>query len=144
MVTKMKTLLKLLSIAILLIGVNWNASLAEAQNPPNRESMRLFPGRYKCLDLLELQRVEVHPQMGITRSPDIQLATDYHGVTSWLGGFFTAWNYSRDTDGNVTKGASAYQMMTWIFSYCRAHPSEDLVDAAFEFMNAVGGATFKR
>jgi hypothetical protein len=38
---------------------------------------------------------------------------------------------------NVTKGATPFQMMAWIFSYCRTHPSKDLVDAASEFMNAM-------
>jgi hypothetical protein len=27
--------------------------------------------------------------------------------------------------------------MTWIFDYCRAHPSEDLIDAASNLGNAL-------
>jgi hypothetical protein len=65
---KMKTgpkLWKLLSIAVLLIGISVDACFAETQQPPpaNRgPSVAWYPARYKCLDLLELERVEVNPQ----------------------------------------------------------------------------------
>ena len=84
---------KLLAIAILLTGINGNACFAETQGPHNRgPSMALFPKRYKCLDLLELERVEVDPQRNIMRSTDVDLAVDYRAVAGWLQGFFTAWN----------------------------------------------------
>jgi hypothetical protein len=137
LVMKMKTLpklWKLLAIAILLTGINGNACFAET--PGRSPSMALLPDRHKCLDLLELERLKVNPQQEII-SGDIQLAADYRTVWGWLQGFFTAWNLNAASDGNVAKGATSYQVMAWIFSYCRAHPSEHLLNAASEFMNAM-------
>jgi hypothetical protein len=103
---------KLLSIAILLTGINWNACFAE---PAGR--MVLYPKRYKCLELLELERVKVDPQTAIMTSDDLQLVSDYNAVASWLLGFFTAWNFNKDTDGDVTKRATSYQMMAWVLVF---------------------------
>jgi len=128
-------LLKLLPIAILLIGINGNACFAETPLPP-RQSMVLVPDRYKCLDLLELERLKVNPQQHIV-SGDVQLAADYNTVVGWLQGFFTAWNINPTSDGDVTKQTNPYQWMAWIFSYCRAHPSGELLNAASELMNAM-------
>src|SRR5262249_23523222 len=53
---KMKTrpkLWKLLSIAVLLIGISGNTCFAETQTPlPPKRFQMLLPNRYKCLDLL--------------------------------------------------------------------------------------------
>jgi hypothetical protein len=132
---KMKPLLKLLTIAILLIGINWNACFAET--PETGPRMILLPDRYKCLELLELERVKVDPRTHTMTFTDPQLAADYHNVAGWLRGFFTAFNTRPDSDGNVTKGATTYQLMAWIFSYCRAHPSETLENVAVQFVNAM-------
>jgi hypothetical protein len=137
MVTKMKPLpklWKLLSIAISLIGINGNACRAQTQGPPTITA--LPPLRYKCLDLLELERIKADPKTGRITTNDMQLAADYQGVVGWLRGFFTAFNHHIQ-EGDVTKGTTPYQMMTWIFSYCRAHPSETLNEAAFEFVDAM-------
>ena len=99
--------------------------------------MVLLPDRYKCLDLLELERIKVNPQDNTLTYPDPQLAADWYSVDGWLKGFFSAWNLSKDTDGNVTKGTTPYQMMVWVLSYCRAHPSDRLAEAAFELLNAL-------
>jgi hypothetical protein len=99
--------------------------------------MALFPDRYKCLDLLELEKIKVNPQDNTITTNDPDLAADYHAVTGWLRGWFSAWNHHPGSDGNVTKGTKTFQIMGWIFSYCRAHPSETLDLAAIEFMNAV-------
>jgi hypothetical protein len=139
MVIKMKPLPKLASIAILLIGINGNACFAET--PGRSPAAVLFPTRYKCLDLLELERIEADPKSGTITSTDPQLAADYQSVVGWLRGFFTAWNLHPGADGNVTKGATSYQMMTWIFSYCRTHPAQTLDEAAFGFINAMVGST---
>src|SRR5262245_39856507 len=134
---------KLLSIAILLVGIGGDACFAETQMP-TRVPMALVPSRYKCIDLLELERIEGNSQNNTIRTTDTELALDYREVAGWLQGFFTAWNHSKDTDGDITKGTKPYQWMAWIFSYCRTHPSENLPGAAFEFMNAMRkGSTTK-
>jgi hypothetical protein len=136
MVTKMKTLpkpWKLLSIAILLIGINGNACFAET---PGRQGMVLAPKRFKCLDLLELERVEVNPQRD-TISGDPELMGDWRHTLGWLQGFFTGWNLNPASDGDITKEATRYQVMAWIFSYCRAHPSDNLANAALQFIDAM-------
>jgi len=134
----MKTLPKLwkfLSIAVLLIGISGNACFAETQVPV-RERKALFPHRYKCLDLLELERIKVNQDNTITY-PYPQLGADWYAVDGWLKGFFSAWNLTEQADGNVTKEPTPYQIMVWVLSYCRAHPSEHLGGSAVELLNAL-------
>jgi len=76
----------------------------------------LFPIRYKCLDLLELERIKINPQTDTLTFDDLQLAADCQAVRGWLQGFFTAWNITEQPDGNVTKGTTTTQMMAWTFS----------------------------
>ena len=100
----------------------------------------LLPNRHKCLDLLELERLKVDPRTNtITYDTytERRLAADYIVVVGWLQGFFTAVNLDEQTDGDVTKETRPYQMMAWTFSYCRAHPSETLMGAALELLNAL-------
>jgi hypothetical protein len=132
MVTKMKTLpklWKLLSIAVLVIGINGET--------PGRESAIWLPERYNCLAILELERLKIDLEHMTVYDDDIRLAADFRQLSGWLQGFFSAWNINPASDGNVTKGANSYQVIIWIFSYCRAHPSNNVVDAVFEFMKAV-------
>ena len=125
-------LLTLLLIAILL--VSGNACFAQTQTPAphGKRAQALFPLRYKCLDLLELERIKVDPQPNDVTSDDGQIAGDYLAVTGWFQGFFTAVNITAQPDGNVTKGTEPHQWITRTFSYCRAHPSDTLVDAALD------------
>ena len=107
------------------------------------QKMVLFPDRYTCSNLLQLEGLEVDPQGKITflYTPEsVQLLTDYKTTIGWLQGYFTAWNeLVRATHGNLTKGTRTAQWMTWIFNYCRAHPSGNLLDAANEFGTALLG-----
>jgi hypothetical protein len=130
LVIKMKLLPKLGPIVILLVVINGNACFAETP----KQIMSWLPDPNKCLDLLELEKVEVNPQRQ-TISGDSRLVEDYRVVASWLEGFFTAWNL-KSASGVDVKDATSYQMMTWMFSYCRTHPSKTLLDAAYEFINA--------
>jgi hypothetical protein len=106
--------------------------------------MALPPNRYKCLDLLELEKVEIDAQSGNLKfqftDSGVQLATDYMTTTGWLQGYFTASNFYRsDTPGDLTKGTRPHQWMTWIFSYCRRNPSATLIEAASELATAFKG-----
>ena len=128
----------MLLIAILLVG--GNACLAQTQTPlPPDKIVRLFPTRYKCLDLLELERLEVDPRTNTVRHnnpTEQQLAIDYIAAIAWLHGFFTAVNRT-EPGGDATKRTiNPSQMMAWIFSYCRTHPSANLLDAALELLEA--------
>ena len=114
--------------------------LAETQAPSNRGRQVLFPERHKCLDLIELENVKLNPQTHTLNAPDAKLYFDYRFVAEWLRGYFTAWNNHPDTDHNVTKDATIYQIMTWIVGYCRANPSADLEEAAQWFMAAMNKA----
>jgi hypothetical protein len=134
MKTRLK-LWKLLSIAVLLIGTS--GSFAQTQAPPPKDFQALLPNRYKCLDLLELEKIKVNPQNNTITSADPELAADYRTVGGWFQGFFTAVNITMQPDGDVTKGTTPYQMTAWTFSYCRAHPSQNLLDAALELLNAL-------
>ena len=132
-----RTIIAVGAIAILLIGISGDACFAQTQTPQRKTSQTLFPRRYKCLDLLELERLEVDPRTNVITSDDPQLTADYFEVAGWFQGFFTAVNITQQTDGDVTKETTTPQMMAWTFSYCRAHPSENLVDAALELLNAL-------
>ena len=137
---------ELLSIAILLIGISGNACFAETQMPPATRgpSTALVPKRYRCPELLDLERVKYDPQTKTITSPDVQLSLEYRGLEGWLQGYVTALNFQAYTDGNVTKGAPIHQLMVWIFSYCPTHPSGGLVDAAMElFPTLTGDSTIK-
>jgi hypothetical protein len=139
---------KLLSIAILLIGISGNTCFAETQAPlPPKRFQMLLPNRHKCLDLLELERLKVDPRTNtITYDtyPERRLAADYIVVVGWFQGFFTAVNLNEQTDGDITKETKPYQMMAWTFSYCRAHPSENLLGAAHELLNALRRDTTRK
>jgi hypothetical protein len=139
--TTLPKLWKLLSIAVLLIGISRSACLAETQTPlPPKRFQMLLPNRHKCLDLLELERLKVDPRTNtITYDTytERRLAADYIVVVGWFQGFFTAVNITQQTDGDVTKETTTPHTMAWTFSYCRAHPSENLVQAALELLNAL-------
>ena len=94
LVMKMKTRSKpwkLLSIAVLLIGISGNACFAETQAPlPSKRFQILLPNRHKCLDLLELERLKVDPRTNtITYDTytERRLAADYIVVASCFQGF---------------------------------------------------------
>ena len=101
----------------------------------------LVPDRHKCLELLELERLQVNPQSGtgrynIANDAERKLVADYNSVVGWFEGFFTAVNTFDQPDGNVTKETKPHQWITWTFSYCREHPSANLANAAFELLKA--------
>jgi hypothetical protein len=59
-------------------------------------------------------------------------------VTGWLRGYFTGRNqFDERTDGDVTKDTREKEWMPWIFSYCRSHPTEILLQAAIELTKAI-------
>ena len=128
---------KLLSIAILLIGISGNACLAETQN--RGPITALVPKRHMCPELLDLERVKYDPQTKTITSSDVQLSLEYRGLEGWLQGYVTALNFQAYTDGNVTKGAPIHQLMVWIFSYCHIHPSGGLVDAVKDLSTTLTG-----
>ena len=83
----------------------------------------MLPERYKCLDLLELERIKVNRDGTLTYPDHPQLGADYLAVDGWLRGFFSAVNLlNKDTDGNVTKGTTSYQLMLWVFRAPRKIP----------------------
>jgi hypothetical protein len=107
-----------------------------------RKGMALVPNHHRCVDVLQFEKVEIDAQSGNVKfeynDSGVQLASDYVAATSWVQGFFTAWNfYKPNADGNLTRGTRPYQWMTWIFSYCRTHPSGSLVDASMELADAL-------
>jgi hypothetical protein len=131
---------KLLSIAVLLIGISGNACFAETQIPRSRgPSTALVPKRHMCSELLDLERVKYDPQTKTITSPDVQLSLEYRGLEGWLQGYVTALNFQPYTDGNVTNGAPIHQLMVWIFGYCHTHPSGGLVDAVMELSTTLTG-----
>lgn len=58
-------------------------------------------------------------------------------------GFFTGMNVARavfmgvTADKDVTRGTTHKEWMPWIYSYCRAHPTENLESAALELVKAL-------
>jgi hypothetical protein len=76
----------------------------------------------------------------------MELLHEYLGVTGWLRGYFTAINNVRSLNGltsDVTKGTEQKDWMPWIYSYCRAHPTENIEDVAQELVKAVSGSSNK-
>jgi hypothetical protein len=107
-----------------------------------RKGMALVPNHHRCVEVLQLEKVEIDAQSGEVKveydDAGVQRVSDYIAATSWVQGFFTAWNfYKPNADGNLTKETHPHQWMTWIFSYCRAHPSGSLVDASMGLADAL-------
>src|SRR5262249_10232228 len=123
----MKRIIALGAAAILLIDASCLAEKATAW----------LPNRNKCLDLLELERIRWNPQTNTMTIPDAQLGADYYAVAGWVQGYFTAQNLSPNVQTDIVKGNTVPQMLTWIFSYCRAHPSSNLLNATTELITAL-------
>src|SRR6516164_8276544 len=105
-----RTIIAVGAVAVLLIGISVDDCLAETQTPPPPKRFQmLLPIRYKCLDLLELEKIRVNPQTNTITTNDPELAADYRTVAGWLQGWFTAWNFNSGTDGDVTKGTTTSQ-----------------------------------
>jgi hypothetical protein len=76
------------------------------------------------MDILELEKIKVDPRNGnaLVYPQDAQLYTDYIAVVSWLQGYLAGAKANNPYHGP--------QVATWLFSFCRANPSADIVNAA--------------
>src|SRR5262249_8177863 len=109
----------------------------------------LMPDLYKCFDLLRLESLQPDPQdqsfrINVNDKNQMELLHSYFQVTGWLRGFFTEVNIIRSLNGgtpDVTKGSTQKEWMPWIYSYCRAHPTENLESAASELGKALSSKT---
>ena len=130
-----------IALWIVLIACGTDA-FAQAQTSPESGSIKyaLLPHRYMCLDLLQLESLEVKSDGTVGFSytqQDSRLLADYNAVIGWLQGYFTALNFTQH--GDLTKNTRPVQWMTWIFSYCRTKPSGTLLDAADQLGKAFLG-----
>jgi hypothetical protein len=71
------------------------SSNAYSQAPQPRVVTIEMPRRYRCLDVLELEKLRfesTNGQTGYFNSLDMQLAFDYSEISGWIEGFMTARN----------------------------------------------------
>lgn len=101
-----------------------------------------------CFGLLSLESLQIidpetrSARINLNDPNQILLLRRYDAVTGWLRGFFTALNIFgvMHTD-DVTKGTKEKEWMPWIYSYCRANPKDNLVNAASELAKALSSKT---
>ncbi len=134
----MKRLLPVCAIALTLTF----SAYAEAH-----EFQALFPDpdEGSCFGLLRLESLPIDPEGGIRIDPNdrnqMELLRRYYAVVFWLRGFFTALNeFGVMSTGDVTKGTHEKEWMPWIYSYCRSHPKDNVVNAASELVKALSGS----
>jgi hypothetical protein len=109
--------------------------------PVNAADALLFmPRKYKCFEILQFESLPPPSQDGNyhIRSDQQNLLSQYFAVDGWLRGFFSARNvYDQATGGMGMKDTTEKEWMPWIYSYCRAHPTNNLLDAAEELSNTL-------
>jgi len=133
----------LLSVGALTLTLVFCAGNAVGEQ--ERQTISMAPDLYKCFDLLRLESLQINPQtnnfyINMSDPNQIELLNRYFGVAGWLRGFFTGANlFDLTTDGDVAKHTTEKEWMPWIYSYCRSHPTENLLDAAFQLGKALSG-----
>jgi len=117
--------------------------------PPSQ--LILPPGFFKCFDLLRLERLQFDPKDGSVRidvngNNQMELLHEYFRVRGWLRGYFPAMNMIRSLNcltPDVTNSTEQKEWMPWIYSYCRAHPTENIEDVALALAKAFSGSSNK-
>jgi len=110
-------------------------SQAAAEAPKeSRIYQNLMTGAYKCVDIVELEKVPIKERDTIQFYTDkFQLAGNYVEILGWLEGYFTAMNmYDSRTAGDITMGTKGREWMVWIFNYCKSNPWATLPQASSE------------
>jgi hypothetical protein len=133
----------LLSVGAIALTLTFSAYA----DPPDH--IVLPPDLFKCFDLPQLESLKVDPKdnsirINVNDKTQMELLHSYFSVTGWLRGFFTAMNVARSFSGltpDATKSTEQKQWMPWIYSYCRAHPTENIEDVAIELVKAFSSKT---
>jgi hypothetical protein len=122
-------------IAIALVCQAGAVRAADSENP-----IMVYPVKYKCFDLLQFESLQQTAEGNfVIRSDQTPLLTEYFQVAGWLRGFFSARNlFFRPADGDTTKNTTEKEWMPWIYSYCRAHPTAGLAEAAEQLSQRLG------
>jgi hypothetical protein len=116
-----------------------------ALNAADREggSWMVYPKKNKCFDLLQFESLPYDSQRDVytIREDQTVLLYDKFQVDGWLRGFFSARNlYYPPAGGDTTKGTTHNEWFPWIYSYCRSHPNNDLLDAATELSKTLSNS----
>ena len=105
------------------------------------------PDTGSCFGLLRLESLQIDLEkdsirINVNDPNQMELFARYRAVTGWLRGFFTALNiFGVMKTGDVTKDTTPKEWMPWIYSYCRSHPKDNLVNAASELVKALSSKT---
>jgi hypothetical protein len=88
------------------------------------------PKVYQRIDIVQFESFADRPNRG-TISGDTQPPGHYSEVVGRLKGYMIAANlFDNRTNGDVTKGTKPAQWMQWLLSYCRANPSQTVMQTA--------------
>jgi hypothetical protein len=109
-------------------------SPAAAQAPKeDRVFQNLITATYKCVDIVELEKVPTKDNTVQFYTDKIQSAGAYLEIVGWLEGYFTAMNmYDSRTGGDITMGTKGREWMVWMFNYCKSNPWATLSNASYE------------
>lgn len=147
-VSPMKRLLSVGAIALTTTFSAYAQRAAEWDQQKILQFKALLPGsdEGKCFELLRLESLQFtadnrHVRVNLNDANQLELYRRYQVVSGWLRGFFTAINLFVMSDSEVTKNTTEKEWMPWIYSYCRSHPKDNVVQAALELAQALSSKT---
>ena len=126
--------MRVLFIAWLFVWPSW--AFAEG------DIVILLPNAGTCPEILKLQSVEGETpgSYRVRRNNDaeMKLVFEHKFVGGWLRGYFSAINQTvPQAKGDITGNLTSFDMMTWLYSYCRANPKSEFIDAVRELRNSL-------
>jgi hypothetical protein len=139
-------------LAMLIIALLGTINPATAQLTPTAATsqpwrmMNLPPTTYMCTDFLALQVVDQgqsNLRYNVNNPNSLEAVFHYFEVVGWVRGYLTALNIlDRTTGGHITKGLpqgdTNPSLMAWLFSHCRANPTDNLMNATGQLAYAQG------
>jgi hypothetical protein len=116
---------------------------AVAQTPSPESLIHTTGPSFQCLNFLALEQLQAPGRNEAAVLPgQLDRTLDYYQVLGWVKGFLSASNFY-GVRGQYRIGANmeSHQFMSWMFSYCRAHPNDHVVQGADALSRALGNGS---
>jgi len=105
-----------------------------AQAPKKGVYQSYLPNRYKCVDIVQLEKLPIKDDGSIPISTtNVGLVAQFSEVMGWLEGYFTAMDiYDSRTGGDIAMNTKRREWMASIYDYCKSNPQSSLIEASSE------------